>query len=95
MARKDRRYSRTADRKAGPSPFASSRSIARVRAGQKMIDRRNREIEELNLKLAVETDPAVQQRLTLRLLATTNSRNSWLDYQADGSPKEVRAVVVP
>lgn len=96
MARRHyRRDSRTADRKAGPSPFASSLPNRRARAAQTMIDRRNREIEKLNELLASESDPAAQKRLATRLLATTNNRNSWLDYQAEGTPKETRAVVVP
>jgi hypothetical protein len=96
MARKsDRRDSRTADRNGGRSPFASSLPIKRVRAAEAMVAKREQEIEELNALLANETRPAVQRRLSTRLLGTTNSLNSWLDYLAEGSPKETRAVVTP
>lgn len=90
-----RRNSRTADRKAGNSPFASGLLPKRVRAAQAMVAKRQQEIGDLNKLLARATDPAEQMRYTLRLLATANSRNSWLDYLADAAPKEVRAVIVP
>ena len=97
MARRpDRRDSRTADRP-GPaeaSPFRSSRPSKRVLAARAMILKRDREIDELEAKLADATDPALQAKLTTRLVATINNRKSWLTYLADGSPKETRAVVV-
>lgn len=98
MARRpDRRDSRTADRK-GPaesSPFRSSRPTRRELNARLMVDKRDEEADELEARLAVATDPAEQRKLATRLLATVNNRNSWLDYLADGSPKETRAVVVP
>lgn len=95
MASYDRRDSKTADRAAGMSPFASSLPLKRVRAAQAMVAQRETEIETLEKRLRRTTDPIVQQRLTTRLLATVNNRDSWLDYLADGSPKETRAVMSP
>jgi hypothetical protein len=91
------RDSRTADRQ-GPaesSPFRSSRPRKRLLGAEAMIEKRDLEADQLEAKLAKTTDPAEQARLTLRLLATINNRNSWLDYVADGFPKETRAVIVP
>jgi hypothetical protein len=91
------RDSRTADRQ-GPaesSPFRSSLPRKRLLAAEAMIEKRDLEADKLEEKLARTTDPAEQARLTTRLLATVNNRNSWLDYVAEGFPKETRAVIIP
>jgi hypothetical protein len=92
-----RRYSRTADRP-GPaeaSPFRSSRPLKRVLAAEAMVAKRDREIESLEKLLRKTSKPAEQKRLTLRLVASIRNRASWLDYLADGSQKETRAVIIP
>jgi hypothetical protein len=91
------RDSRTADRN-GPvesSPFRSSLPRKRAAGAEAMIATRDKEIDVLEDLLRNATDPKVQQRLTLQYVATVNNRNSWLDYVADGFPKETRAVIVP
>lgn len=91
------RYSRTADRNgpADSSPFRSSRPRKRLLGAQAMVAKRTQEIEKLEGLLHKTSDPVIQQRVTLHLVASINNRNSWLDYLAEGSPKETRAVIVP
>lgn len=91
------RDSRTADRQ-GPaesSPFRSSRPLKRVLAARDMVNKRDREIEELEALLADAADLPIQQQLTLRLTASIKNRASWKTYLGEGSPKETRAVIVP
>jgi hypothetical protein len=91
------RYSRTADRPgpASSSPFRSARPLKRVLAAEAMVAKRDREIEMLEKLLLRATKAAEQKRITLRLVASINNRKSWLDYLAQGSYKEVRAVIIP
>jgi hypothetical protein len=60
-----------------------------------MIAKRDQEIEMLEGLLRKTADPADQQRITLRLVASIHNRASWQAYLDQGSPKESRAVIVP
>ena len=91
------RYSRTADRPgpADSSPFRSSRPLKRVLAAEAMVAKRDGEIEMLESLLRKTTDAKDQKRITLRLVASINNRKSWLEYLAQGSYKETKAVIIP
>lgn len=91
------RDSRTADRQgpASASPFRSSLPRKRVLAAEAMIAKRLAEIEELEELLDGIGELDEQKRVTLRLTATYRNLAAWQNYLVDGSPKEIRAVIVP
>lgn len=51
------------------------------------ITNREVEIDKVERLLATTTDRRVKSRLRLRLRALRNNRQSWLDRQAQGSPR--------
>lgn len=88
------RDSRTADGSSIRSPFRSHRAITRIEAAKEMVKEREQEIRTLTRALDRETTPKGQRLILARIQASTNNRQSWLDYLATFE-RESRAVIVP
>lgn len=76
------------------SPFRSHDEGTRQWAAEKMIDKRVGEAIELESQLATAL-PRARKILRLRLAATLNNHQSWVDYIGNGCPRQPRAVIVP
>jgi hypothetical protein len=90
------RYSRTADRQgpAAKSPFRSANLSKRMIACLEMIQKREREIGELEEALAKSMSLKEQKVLAQRILASKNNLASWETYYKQNFPREPRAVII-
>ena len=91
------RNARTADRPlpANQSPFRAHKASTRIKAARAMIAKRTAEIAQIEKAIVKAESPKIQRILAQRLLASKHNRSSWLDYIAQDSIREARAVIHP
>jgi hypothetical protein len=79
------------------SPFRSPVSSERQHAAERMVLKRQAEIEALRQQQdRVEIQTARGQKvMAQRILALTNNMHSWLAYLDEGHPLQQRAVIDP
>lgn len=80
---------------ANTSPFRSALPGRRLIAAEEMVAIREEELAGLEAILATTTDRRKHAAIALRIRATRNNLQSWLDYLDEDAPREPRAVITP